>query len=58
MDKINRDLTKSLILEEHYKKIPEQLWKDKKVMLPILNMRNTEKTLHTAAVLTEDTIGK
>jgi hypothetical protein len=58
MDKINRALTRSLMVEEHKKKFPEQFWRDKKVMLPILNMRNTEKTLHTAEVLTNDTIKK
>jgi hypothetical protein len=58
MDKINRNLMRSLLVEEQKKKLPEQHWKDKKVMLPILNAKDTEKTLYSAEGLTKDTIKK
>ena len=58
MDTINQNITERLMSTEAQKRVPEQQWKNKKVMLPILNMRDKEKTLHTSEVLTKDTIKK
>ena len=56
MDDQTRGITKHMIHEEAHRREPEGEWAGKKIMLPILNTRDHEKTLHAAEALTYDDI--
>jgi hypothetical protein len=45
-----------MIQEENNKRPPPSEWQRTKIMRPIRNMANTEKTLHAAECLTMDNI--
>ena len=47
-----------MIITENQRQEPEQSWRRKKVMLPILNTKDKEKVMHAAEKLNIDNIQK
>jgi hypothetical protein len=56
MDMVYKNVTKSLIAEVDKKKEKESIWGNTKIMLPILNTKKRDKTLHCSENLTLDNI--